>query len=180
LISDQVASEIAGLEGFFKEIDDNQKALDKLKETTQGRNRKKDGFESAMESEKGEVMTTPFYLKGRDHHVVKKTRQAAERNGRKRKTRNAETHEETRKRAARKKRKKRGQGRREDKEGDEPGIEVFLRACQFVNPRRDVSWAGRCFRLRAQSRFKPASCDVPLFVDQRTTCVCGLSTDVRA
>src|SRR6266436_3848745 len=61
------------LKALFKEIDDNQKALDKLKENYAGSESKE---EKAKEEGK-------------------------------------------------------------DKEGDEPGIEVFLRACQFVNPRRE-------------------------------------------
>ncbi len=130
------------LKGLFKEIDENQKAIDKIKENYTGtRVEEETEFESDGRVKKREVTEyTFFYLDGEEvSTVVKKDNKPL--NDAEQKKENEKTRkriEELQKREA-KKEAKEEKAKEEGKsnEGDEPGIEVFLRACQFVNPRRE-------------------------------------------
>src|SRR5881394_2964054 len=110
------------LKALFKEIDDNQKAIDKIKENYAGsQSEEETEFEGDGRVKKREANEyTFFYLSGQEVTTrVKKD------------------------------------GKSDEKE--EPGIEVFLRACQFVNPRRE-RFRGQdvlVFDFEPNSEFKP-------------------------
>jgi hypothetical protein len=134
--------QLPDLKALFKEIDDNQKAIDKIKENYTGtRNEQETEYDKngkVSKQERNEY--TFFYLDGEEvSTLVKKDGKAlsdSEQNKENEKTR--KRIEEIQKRQGKKEAKEekaRDEGK-EEKE-DDPGIEVFLRACQFVNPRRE-------------------------------------------
>jgi len=130
------------LKALFKEIDDNQKALDKLKENYAGSESEEETeFEGNGKVKKHEVNEyTFFYLNGDEiTTLVKKDgKPLSETEQKKENEKTQKRIEEHQKREAKKEAKEENAKEEgKDKEGDEPGIEVFLRACQFVNPRRE-------------------------------------------
>jgi hypothetical protein len=131
------------LKALFKEIDENQKAIDKLKENYAGTR-----VEEETEFEKdGKVKKTSlneytfFYLNGNEvSTLVKKDGKPL--SDTEQKKENEKTQKEiadTQKREAKKeaKEEKAKEEGKKDKEDDDVDIETFLRACQFVNPRRE-------------------------------------------
>src|SRR5216684_2495672 len=129
------------LKALFKEIDDNQKALDKLKENYAGSESEEETeFEGNGKVKKHEVNEyTFFYLNGDEiTTLVKKDgKPLSDAEQKKENEKTQKRIEEHQKRAAKKEAKEeKAKEEGKDKE-DEPGIEVFLRACQFVNPRRE-------------------------------------------
>ena len=129
------------LKALFKEIDDNQKAIDKLKENYAGSQSEEDTeFEGDGKVKKHEINEyTFFYLDGDEiTTLVKKDgKPLSEAEQKKESEKTQKRIEEHQKRAAKKEAKEeKAKEEGKDKE-DEPGIEVFLRACQFVNPRRE-------------------------------------------
>src|SRR5882724_1258476 len=130
------------LKALFKEIDDNQKALDKLKENYAGSESEEETeFEGNGKVKKHEVNEyTFFYLNGDEiTTLVKKDgKPLGETEQKKENEKTQKRIEENQKRAAKKEAKEeKAKEEGKYKEGDEPGIEVFLRTCQFVNPRRE-------------------------------------------
>src|SRR6267378_3389327 len=130
------------LKALFKEIDDNQKAIDKLKENYAGsQSEEETEFEGDGRVKKRELNEyTFFYLNGDEiTTLVKKDgKPLSETEQKKENEKTQKRIEENQKRAAKKEAKEeKAKEEGKDKEGDEPGIEVFLRACQFVNPRRE-------------------------------------------
>ncbi len=130
------------LKALFKEIDDNQKVLDKLKENYAGsQSEEETEFEGDGRVKKHEVSEyTFFYLNGDEiTTLVKKDgKPLSEAEQKKENEKTRKRIEEHQKREAKKEAKEekaKGEGKSEEK--DDPGIEVFLRACQFVNPRRE-------------------------------------------
>jgi hypothetical protein len=130
------------LKALFKEIDDNQKALDKLKENYAGsQSEEETEFEGDGRVKKHEVSEyTFFYLNGDEiTTLVKKDgKPLGEVEQKKENEKTQKRIEEHQKREAKKEAKEekaKEEGKSEEK--DDPGIEVFLRACQFVNPRRE-------------------------------------------
>jgi hypothetical protein len=130
------------LKALFKEIDDNQKAIDKLKENYAGTETEEeteyDGDGKVKKREQRE--STFFYLDGDEiTTLVKKDgKPLSDKEQEKENERVQKRIEEHQKRQAKKEAKEekaKEEGKNEDK--DDPGIEVFLRACQFVNPRRE-------------------------------------------
>jgi hypothetical protein len=134
--------QLPDLKALFKEIDENQKAIDKIKENYAGsQSEEETEFEGDGRVKKRESSEyTFFYLNGEEVTTrVKKDGKplsAEEQNKENEKTqkRIAELQKREVKKEA-KEEKARQEGKSEEK--DEPGIEVFLRACQFVNPRRE-------------------------------------------
>jgi hypothetical protein len=130
------------LKALFKEIDDNQKAIDKLKENYAGsQSEEETEFEGDGKVKKHEINEyTFFYLRGDEiTTLVKKDgKPLSEAEQKKENEKTQKRIEEHQKREA-KKEAKEEKAKEEGKnhEGDEPGIEIFLRACQFVNPRRE-------------------------------------------
>ena len=130
------------LKALFKEIDDNQKAIDKLKENYAGsQSEEETEFEGDGKAKKHEVNEyTFFYLNGDEiTTLVKKDgKPLSEAEQKKENEKTQKRIEEQQKREAKKEAKEekaKEEGKSDEK--DEPGIEVFLRACQFVNPRRE-------------------------------------------
>jgi hypothetical protein len=135
--------QLPDLKTLFKEIDDNQKAIDKIKENYAGSRTEEEteyeGNGKVKKIEKREY--TFFYLSGDEvSTLVKKDGKPLSEEEQKKE--NEKVQKEIRdiqKRDAKKEAKEeknKEQGKR-DKDEDEPGIEVFLRACEFVNPRRE-------------------------------------------
>ncbi|HTF26068.1 MAG TPA: hypothetical protein VK937_19500 [Candidatus Limnocylindria bacterium] len=134
--------QLPDLKALFKEIDDNQKAIDKIKENYTGtRAEEETEFESNGKVKKREVTEyTFFYLNGEEvSTVVKKDGKALSDVEQKKENEKTQKRiEELQKRETKKKAKEekaKEEGKSDEK--DEPGIEIFLRACQFVNPRRE-------------------------------------------
>src|SRR5580693_993814 len=131
------------LKALFKEIDDNQKAIDKLKENYAGtRVEEETDFEKDGKVKKTEITEyTFFYLSGDEvSTLVKKDGKALSDDELKKE--NEKTQKEIadiQKREAKKEAKdeKAKEEGKKDKEDDDVEIETFLRACQFVNPRRE-------------------------------------------
>jgi len=130
------------LKALFKEIDDNQKAIDKLKENYAGSQTEEETeFEGDGRLKKREVNEyTFFYLNGDEiTTLVKKDgKPLSEAEQKKENEKTQKRIAEHQKREAKKEAKEekaKEEGKSDEK--DDPGIEVFLRACQFVNPRRE-------------------------------------------
>jgi hypothetical protein len=135
--------QLPDLKTLFKEIDDNQKAIDKIKEKYAGSRAEEEteyeGNGKVKKIEKREY--TFFYLNGDEVStlVKKDDKPLSEDEQKKENERVQKEIRDIQKREAKKeatKEKDKAQGK-EENDGDEPGIEVFLRACQFVNPRRE-------------------------------------------
>src|SRR5882724_6163441 len=134
--------QLPDLKALFKEIDENQKAIDKIRENYAGsQSEEETEFEGDGRVKKRELHEyTFFYLNGHEVTTLVK-KDGKELSAEDQKKENEKTRkriEELQKREAKKEAKEekaRQAGKEEDK--DEPGIEVFLRACQFVNPRRE-------------------------------------------
>jgi hypothetical protein len=130
------------LKALFKEIDDNQKAIDKLRENYAGsQSEEETEYEGDGKVKKHEISEyTFFYLSGDEiTTLVKKDgKPLSEVEQKKENEKTQKRIEEHQKREAKKEAKEeKAKEEGKDKESDEPGIEVFLRACQFVNPRRE-------------------------------------------
>jgi hypothetical protein len=132
------------LKALFKEIDENQKAADKIRENYAGtRVEEETEFEKDGKVKKTTVNEyTFFYLNGDEvSTLVKKDGKAL--SDEEQKKENEKTQKEieniqkreTKKEAKDEKAKEEGKDKK-DKD-DDVGIETFLRACQFVNPRRE-------------------------------------------
>lgn len=151
------------LKALFKEIDENQKAIDKLKENYAGTETEEETeYSGDGKVKKREVReSTFFYLDGDEiTTLVKKDgKPLDEKEQEKENERVRKRIDEHQKRQAKKEAKEekaKEQGKSEDK--DEPGIEVFLRACQFVNPRRE-RFRGQdvlVFDFEPNPEFKPS------------------------
>jgi hypothetical protein len=135
--------QLPDLKALFKEIDDNQKAIDKLKENYAGtRTEEESEYDKTGKITKRELKEyTFFYLDGDEvSTLVKKDGQPL--GDAELKKENEKTQKEIQdieKREAKKeaKEEKAKEEGKEEKDDDDVGIETFLRACQFVNPRRE-------------------------------------------
>ena len=135
--------QLPDLKALFKEIDDNQKAIDKLKENYAGtRSEDETEFDGSGKVKKREQKeSTFFYLNGTEvSTLVKKDGKPLSDDEQKKENervqkRIRELQEKHDKKEAKKEKAK--EAGKEENDKDEPGIEVFLRACQFVNPRRE-------------------------------------------
>ncbi len=135
--------QLPDLKALFKEIDDNQKTIDKLKENYAGtRNEEETEYDKTGKISKRELHEyTFFYLGGQEvSTLVKKDgKPLSEQEQKKENDRVQKEIQDIEKRDAKKeakeeKAKEEGKDKGSD---DEPGIEIFLRASQFVNPRRE-------------------------------------------
>jgi len=135
--------QLPDLKTLFKEIDDNQKAIDKIKENYAGSRAEEeteyDGNGKVKKVEKKEY--TFFYLDGDEvSTLVKKDGKALSEEEQKKENEKVQKEiQDIQKREAKKevKEEKKKEEGKQEKDSDDPGIEVFLRACQFVNPRRE-------------------------------------------
>lgn len=134
--------QLPDLKALFKEIDENQKAIDKIKENYTGtRTEEETEFESDGRVKKRELKEyTFFYLNGEEVSTLtkKEGKALSEEEQKKENEKTQKEIAELQKKEA-KKEAKEEKAKEEGKndENDEPGIEVFLRASQFVNPRRE-------------------------------------------
>lgn len=136
-------AQLPDLKALFKEIDDNQKAIDKIKENYAGSRTEEeteyDPNGKVKKTEKKEY--TFFYLNGDEvSTLVKKDSKALSEEEQKKENERVQREiKDIQKREAKKeaKEEKKKEEGKEEKDSDDPGIEVFLRACQFVNPRRE-------------------------------------------
>lgn len=133
------------LKALFKEIDDNQKAADKIRENYAGtRVEEETEFEKDGKLKKTETSEyTFFYLNGDEvSTLVKKDDKPL--SDEEQKKENEKTQKEiadiqkreANKQAKDEKAKEEGKDKK-NKDDDDVAIETFLRTCQFVNPRRE-------------------------------------------
>jgi hypothetical protein len=135
--------QLPDLKALFKEIDDNQKAIDKIRENYAGtRAEEETEYDKAGKVTKRELKEyTFFYLDGseistlvkKDGQPLGEAEQKKENDKTQKEIQDLQKHE-AKKEAKEEKAKEEG---KENKDDEEVGIEVFLRACQFVNPRRE-------------------------------------------
>ena len=135
--------QLPDLKALFKEIDENQKAIDKLKENYAGtRNEEETEFDKTGKISKRELHEyTFFYLNGHEvSTLVKKDGKPLSAEEQKKENDKAQKEiQDIEKREAKKEAKdeKAKEEGKDKKDEDDVGIETFLRACQFVNPRRE-------------------------------------------
>ena len=126
--------QLPDLKTLFKEIDDNQKAIDKIKENYTGtRAEEETEYDKTGKVIKREAKEyTFFYLDGDEISTLisKDGKPLGEEEQKKENEKTQKEIREHEKKDAKDKEKAK-------KEDDDPGIELFLRACQFVNPRRE-------------------------------------------
>ena len=156
------------LKALFKEIDDNQKAIDKIKENYAGTETEEetdyDGDGKVKKRETRE--STFFYLDGDEiTTLVKKDGKPLSEKEQQKENESVqkriEEHEKRKAKKEAKEEKAKEEGKAEEKDKDDPGIEVFLRACQFVNPRRE-RFRGQdvlVFDFEPNPEFKPHKLD---------------------
>ncbi|HXR33452.1 MAG TPA: hypothetical protein VN830_07080 [Verrucomicrobiae bacterium] len=135
--------QLPDLKKLFAEIDGNQKQIDKIKENYAGTNVEEETeFDRTGKVTKTEAKEyTFFYLNGEEvSTLVKKdgkplSDDAQKKENEKTQKRIEEIQKNEKKKEA-KEEKAKEEGK-EEKENGDPGIEVFLRVSQFVNPRRE-------------------------------------------
>jgi hypothetical protein len=135
--------QLPDLKALFQEIDQNQKAIDKLKENYAGtRSEEETEFDKTGKISKRELReSTFFYLDGHEISTLvnKDGKPLTEEEQKKENEKVRKEIQDIEKRDAKKEEKEekaKEQGK-DKKEDDDVGIETFLRACQFVNPRRE-------------------------------------------
>ncbi|HWZ96694.1 MAG TPA: hypothetical protein VN025_02950 [Candidatus Dormibacteraeota bacterium] len=136
--------QLPDLKKLFEEIDANQKAIDKIRENYSGRR-----SEEETEMDKNGKITkhevhdfTFFYLNGeevstlvaKDNKPLSQKEQDKENEHTKKRI--EEIQKEQAKKEAKEEKKKEEGAKGKDKD-DDPGIEIFLHVCQFVNPRHE-------------------------------------------
>ncbi len=138
--------QLPDLKKLFEEIDANQKTLDKIRENYTGRRVEEetefDGSGKVSKLERSEY--TFFYLNGDDISTLvgKDGKPLSETEQTKENEKTKKRIEEIQRRQAKKDQKEEkaheeAKDKKDEKDDDEPGIEIFLRACQFVNPRHE-------------------------------------------
>src|SRR6195256_974655 len=118
--------QLPDLKALFKEIDENQKAIDKLRENYAGtRSEEESEYDKTGKISKRELHEYSFfYLRGHEvSTLVKKDGKPLS--------------EEEQKKENEKVQKEIQDIQKRDAKKEAVGIETFLRACQFVNPRRE-------------------------------------------
>ena len=135
--------QLPDLKTLFKEIDDNQKAIDKIKENYAGtRSEEETEYDKAGKVTKHDLKEYSFfYLDGDEiSTLTKKDGQPLSDDEQKKENEKTQKEiEDIQKRKEKKdaKEEKAKEEGKEEKDDDDVGIETFLRACQFVNPRRE-------------------------------------------
>ena len=141
--------QLPNLKALFHEIDENQKAIDKLKENYAGsRVEDQTEFDGSGKVKKHETSEyTFFYLLGHEvstlvsKNGVALTSEEQKKESDRVQKRIQEIQDQQAKREAKEAKRQDEQQKKGDsakkEEDDDVGIEIFLRACQFVNPRRE-------------------------------------------
>jgi hypothetical protein len=156
-------TKLPDLKLLFGEIDKNQKAIDKIKENYAGsRTEEETEFSGDGKVKRHEISEyTFFYLLGEEvSTLVKKDGKPLSEAEQKKENQRAQKRiKEIQDHAAKKEAKEekaREQGKQE-KDEDDVDIEIFLRTCQFVNPRRE-RFRGQdvlVFDFEGNPEFKP-------------------------
>jgi hypothetical protein len=135
--------QLPDLKTLFEQIDKNQKEIDKIRENYAGnRSEEETEYDKNGQVTKKEVKDYSFfYLNGDEvSTLIKKDgkplsdEEQKKENDKTQKEIEGIQKKEKKKEAKEEKDKEEG---KDSKDKDDPGIEVFLRACQFVNPRRE-------------------------------------------
>lgn len=133
--------QLPNLEALFKQIDDNQKAIDKILENYAGtRDEEEAEYDNAGQVKKRAVKEyTFFYMYGDEiSTLVKKDGKPLSADEQKKENDKAQEEIEVVQKRHDKKDAKEAKAEEQGKKNDDdPDIETFLRACQFVNPRRE-------------------------------------------
>ena len=135
--------QLPDLKALFKEIDGNQKTIDKIKENYAGtRAEEETEYDKTGKVTKRELKEYSFfYLNGDEVSTLTKKdgKALSDAEQRKENEKTQKEIQEIQKNAEKKeaKEEKAKEEGKEKKEDDDVGIEVFLRAAQFVNPRRE-------------------------------------------
>jgi hypothetical protein len=131
------------LKKLFEEIDANQKEIDKVRENYAGTQVEEETeYDKAGKVSKKELNEyTFFYLNGDEiTTLVKKDGKALSEDEQRKeneKTQKRITEAQKKEKKKEEKEEKAKEEGKDSKDKDDPGIEVFLRVCQFVNPRRE-------------------------------------------
>ena len=138
------------LKTLFEEIDANQKEIDKVKENYAGTQLEEETqYDKTGKITKKEINEyTFFYLNGdeittlvkKDGKPLSEEEQKKENDKTQKRIVQAQKDEQKKEEKEKKKEEKDEKAKEEGKDtkdSDDPGIEVFLRVCQFVNPRRE-------------------------------------------
>jgi hypothetical protein len=135
--------QLPDLKALFKKIDENQKAIHRIRENYAGtRTEEETVYDGNGKVKKAETSQyTFFYLDGnevstlvqRDGKPLSEEEQKKENEKTKKRIEELQRHE-AKKEAKEEKDIEQG---KEGKNNGEPGMELFLRACQFANPRRE-------------------------------------------
>jgi len=137
--------QLPDLKALFKEIDDNQKAIDKIKENYAGtRAEEETEYDKTGKVTKHELKEYSFFYLNGDEISTLTKKDGKPLSDDEQRNENEKTQKEIqdiqkrqdKKEAKEEKAKEEGKDQ-EKKDDDDVGIEVFLRACQFVNPRRE-------------------------------------------
>lgn len=127
------------LQRLFAELDANQKSIDKLKENYTGRRsvEETESDASGKVTKREQREETFFYLDGEEiATLVAKGGKAL--SGDAQRSENEKTSKRIKQKLEDRQQRERKERRgTEAREKDDPGIEIFLRTCQFVNPRRE-------------------------------------------
>jgi hypothetical protein len=127
--------QLPDLKALFKEIDDNQKAIDKIKENYTGtRAEEETEYDKTGKVTKREAKEYTFFYLGGDEISTLISKDDKPLGEEEQKKENDKTQKEIRRHKAKRDAKEKGNGKKDD---EDPSIELFLRACQFVNPRRE-------------------------------------------
>ena len=132
--------QLPDLKALFEEIDQNQKAIDKLKENYAGtRVEDETEFENDGRVKKHERKEFTFFFLNGDEisTLVKKDGQPLNAEEQKKENEQTQSRIQAAEKREAKKESKEEKDKEQGKDSDEPGIELFLRASQFVNPRRE-------------------------------------------
>ena len=132
--------QLPDLKALFEEIDQNQKAIDKLKENYAGtRVEDETEFENDGRVKKHERKEFTFFFLNGDEisTLVKKDGQPLSAEEQKKENEQTQSRIQASQKREAKKESKEEKDKEQGKDSDEPGIELFLRASQFVNPRRE-------------------------------------------
>jgi hypothetical protein len=134
--------QLPDLKALFAGIDDNQKAIDKLKEDYAGsRSEEETEYESDGRIKRREVKEyTFFYLDGDEvSTLVKKDGKPLSEAEQKKENESVQKaiREHRKSEAQKKVREEKAREEGKNDTGDDPGIETFLRASRFLNPRRE-------------------------------------------
>jgi hypothetical protein len=133
--------QLPDLKALFKEIDDNQKAIDKIKENYTGtRSEEETEYDKTGKVTKREAKEYTFFYLGGDEISTVIGKNGKPLGEQEQKKENEKTQKEIREHEAKKEKKEAKDAKEQanrTNDNEDPGIEVFLRACQFVNPRRE-------------------------------------------